>query len=97
MRAAADIDQDEPHDDGDRTVDIDGEMERIRFQGLAVVLLRHLGQGTRSPRVHDDREQQHAKRPRGRIDVHIVEHQAPHGFEDDPGAGQQQQGRFHKG
>ena len=74
--------------------DVGAEMERVRQQRLAVVLVGNSLQPARAPEVDDDRSAHHDESPHAGLDLDGMKEQPLGGLVDDPDAGRQQQPGF---
>ena len=89
--------EDQPQDNHARAVDVGGKVQRVCFERLAVVFSRHPKKHPRSEGVNGQRDEHDPKGGERRLDVHLMDKQPAGSFEDDPGAGREQQRGFNEG
>ncbi len=77
--------------------DVGGEVQRIGFERLAVVLGCDPAQGARSPEIHPHGDKHHDESGDAGLDVDVMEEEPLDGFVDDPDTGEQEQAGFEEG
>ena len=67
--------------------DVRAKVQRVRFQGLAVVFLGRAGKHSRPRKIHDDGNAHRQKRPDAGIHFFEFEKEAVNGLVNNPGTG----------
>src|SRR4051812_28802205 len=69
-------------------------MQRVRLQGLAVILHSDTPQRPRPPEIYSHRDEHNYESRNAGLNLHVMEKQSLGGFVDDPDTRQQQQAGF---